>query len=142
MYESWARARGMRFAALETPSGAGDAESRHVLAIAGFAAYALLRPEAGLHVFEPEEEGGRGARRVTVRVRVLEQPSTPARDGIAGLRRQARAALEADRDSATHVARRYREGVSPLVRDAGRGWRTGRLDRVLAGDFDVIPARD
>jgi len=27
---------------------------------------------------------------------------------------------------------------SPLVRDSVRGFRTGRLERVLAGDFDVI----
>jgi hypothetical protein len=25
-----------------------------------------------------------------------------------------------------------------LVRDAVRAWRTGRLDRVLAGDFDLF----
>jgi ATP-dependent Clp protease ATP-binding subunit ClpC len=33
--------------------------------------------------------------------------------------------------------RRYRPGRSPLVRDTARGYRTGRLDRVLAGDFDL-----
>jgi hypothetical protein len=26
---------------------------------------------------------------------------------------------------------------APLVRDSVRGYRTGRLDRVLAGDFDL-----
>ena len=36
------------------------------------------------------------------------------------------------------VVRRYRERDAPLVRDAGRGYRTGRLDRVLAGDFDLF----
>jgi ATP-dependent Clp protease ATP-binding subunit ClpC len=35
------------------------------------------------------------------------------------------------------VVRRYRPGRSPLVRDTARGYRTGRLDRVLAGDFDL-----
>ncbi len=34
--------------------------------------------------------------------------------------------------------RRYRRGPSPLVRDSARSWRTGRLDRVLEGDFDLI----
>jgi ATP-dependent Clp protease ATP-binding subunit ClpC len=34
--------------------------------------------------------------------------------------------------------RRYRDEPSPLVRDFTGGWRTGRLDLVLAGDFDVI----
>jgi ATP-dependent Clp protease ATP-binding subunit ClpC len=36
------------------------------------------------------------------------------------------------------VVRRYRIGPSPLVRDSVRNWRTGRLDRVLAGEFDVM----
>ena len=36
------------------------------------------------------------------------------------------------------VVRRYREKPSPLVRDAIRGWRSGKLDRVLGGDFDLI----
>jgi len=26
------------------------------------------------------------------------------------------------------------------VRDAVRGWRTGRLERVLGGDFDLVPS--
>jgi ATP-dependent Clp protease ATP-binding subunit ClpC len=34
--------------------------------------------------------------------------------------------------------RRYREWPSPLVRDGVRGWRTGRLDHVLGGDFDLM----
>ena len=36
------------------------------------------------------------------------------------------------------IVRRYRERPTPLVRDAVRGWRTGRLDLVLAGGFDLI----
>ena len=39
---------------------------------------------------------------------------------------------------APRIVRRYRRDPSPLVRDAARGWRTGRLDAVLAGDFDLI----
>ena len=35
------------------------------------------------------------------------------------------------------VVRRYRPGKAPLVRDSVRGYRTGRLDRILAGDFDL-----
>jgi ATP-dependent Clp protease ATP-binding subunit ClpC len=36
------------------------------------------------------------------------------------------------------VVRRYRPEPAPLVRDAVRGYRTGRLDRVLDGDFDLF----
>jgi len=32
----------------------------------------------------------------------------------------------------------YREQPDPLVKDRRRGWRSGRLDRVLAGDFDLL----
>jgi hypothetical protein len=34
--------------------------------------------------------------------------------------------------------RRYRGDAAPLVRDLGSGWRSGRFDEVLAGDFDLI----
>jgi hypothetical protein len=41
-------------------------------------------------------------------------------------------------DDKLQTVRRYREQPSPLVRDSARGWRSGRLDRVLDGDFDLI----
>ena len=36
------------------------------------------------------------------------------------------------------VVRRYRLQPDPLVRDTARGYRTGRVERVLAGDFDLF----
>ena len=52
---------------------------------------------------------------------------------------QALASLEGGADeSSLRVVRNYRERPSPLVRDSVKQWRTGKLDRVLAGDFDVI----
>jgi ATP-dependent Clp protease ATP-binding subunit ClpC len=51
-------------------------------------------------------------------------------DGVAGF------AAEADTES--RLCRRYQELPTPLVRDAVRGWRSGRLDRVLGGDFDLM----
>ena len=50
---------------------------------------------------------------------------------------QASAALAASGE-ATGIVRRYREEPSPLVRDAVRGFRTGRIDRVLEGQFDLM----
>ena len=38
------------------------------------------------------------------------------------------------------VVRRYRREPSPLVRSVNGGWRSGRLDAVLGGDFDLIAA--
>ena len=137
MYEAWATARGMRWTAIPTGTAAGTGAS--ILSITGFAAFALLLPEDGLHVLEVE--AGRGdPKRVTARVRVVQQPATPARDAAA-LRKQAVDALAAPSGSANTIVRRYRE-APPLVRDAARGWRTGRIERVWSGDFDVIPVEE
>jgi ATP-dependent Clp protease ATP-binding subunit ClpC len=50
---------------------------------------------------------------------------------------EAQAALAAVGTSAT-VVRKYRWDPAPLVRDSVRGYRTGRIDRVMAGDFDLF----
>jgi len=42
-----------------------------------------------------------------------------------------------DSPVSAEIVRRYRLEPSPLVRDS-RGWRTGRAERVLAGDFDLF----
>jgi ATP-dependent Clp protease ATP-binding subunit ClpC len=70
------------------------------------------------------------------RVKIAERPlgdSTSSRGShgtLAGL---------LDRMPPSHqVVRRYRLDGSPLVRDARQGWRTGRVDAVLAGDFDLL----
>ena len=87
------------------------------------------------HVDGHTEDADRIVDREQVRVRVVPLAPGPAA-GSAGL---ARSALEAadDGDGQTQIVRRYRPGKAPLVRDAVRGYRTGRLDRVLAGDFDL-----
>jgi ATP-dependent Clp protease ATP-binding subunit ClpC len=77
---------------------------------------------------------------VVVSVRVVGQPEEPpGRGGREALREQAERALSADSNAQQQqVVRRYREEPSPLVRDSARGWRTGRLELVLDGDFDLI----
>jgi ATP-dependent Clp protease ATP-binding subunit ClpC len=75
--------------------------------------------------------------RVTARIRVAAAPSgeiAPSK-----LHAALAAALARTAPSNTLV-RRYRSGASPLVRDMISGWRTGRLDAVLQGDFDLIAA--
>jgi ATP-dependent Clp protease ATP-binding subunit ClpC len=78
------------------------------LLVSGLGAATILATEAGLHVFEAPERERR-----TVQVIVGD-------------------------DRSRRIVRRYRRKPSPLVRDAVRKWRTGKVDRVLAGDFDVI----
>ncbi|HEY1404177.1 MAG TPA: AAA family ATPase, partial [Pyrinomonadaceae bacterium] len=149
MYGRWAEARRMRFEVLEeTPEASqdgkdGDASTtvepyQMLAAISGFAAYSLLHPESGLHVLEtPQDE--KSFNRARVHVRVVAQPDEPAgRGGADALRKQATRALDADANGSPQIIRRYREEPSPLVRDSVRGWRTGKLERVLEGHFDLM----
>jgi hypothetical protein len=95
----------------------------------------LLRREAGLHVLELADDGGPS--RATARVRVVAAPlgDLPAEK----LRRALKESF--DRAGApSSVVRRYRGEPSPLVRDMTAGWRSGRFDAVLRGDFDLIAA--
>jgi ATP-dependent Clp protease ATP-binding subunit ClpC len=71
-----------------------------------------------------------------VRVTVAAQPPVPA-IGAAELE-LARRQLQPVQSTTPAVVRRYRKAPSPEVRDRVRGWRTGRLDRVFAGEFDVM----
>jgi ATP-dependent Clp protease ATP-binding subunit ClpC len=138
MYEAWARQRGMRIAVLKPTSR--HADDLVWLAVSGFSSYVSLAPEDGLHVLEWGSHAEGGVKRATVRVRVVAQPPVPARNGEADLVRQAAETLEAAPSPPPTIVRRYRGTPSPLVRDSVRGWRTGRFERVLAGDFDLVPA--
>ncbi len=132
MYEGWARGRGMRIERLEAPHG------EHVLAVSGLGCGEILGAESGLHVLEQvdeERDGERIVDREQVRVQVVPRLPGPQL-GRSPLAKQARAALDRA-DARSVIVRRYRPGRSPLVRDGVRGYRTGRLDRVLAGDFDL-----
>ena len=113
MYVNWADGRGMRIRR-------NGANGEVVLEISGLGAYTLLKGESGLHVLELPHEEDRGFERVTALVEV---------DPVG-------ASADASRGEPT-IVRRYRHEPSPLVRDAA-GMRTGRIDRVLAGDFDLF----
>jgi hypothetical protein len=109
------------------------------LAISGYAAYLLLVHEEGLHILEIPEGGGKSFRRARVRVRVVPQPEEPA-ENIEMLREHAQKEMTSQAPVNPVVVRRYREDPSPLVRDNVQGWRTGRLDKVWEGNFDLFPA--
>ncbi|HEY0504637.1 MAG TPA: AAA family ATPase [Lysobacter sp.] len=121
MYLAWARRRNMRVDVLRQDPERCSAW----LAVSGFGAFDLLECEDGLHVLEQEVDG-QATRRLALQVRVA--PDLPGRD------RRPPARDTEDR----RVSRRYRASPSPLVRDTARGWRSGRLDRVLSGEFDVV----
>jgi ATP-dependent Clp protease ATP-binding subunit ClpC len=114
MYVSWADGRGMRVRRRQGERGQS-------LTVSGLGAFTLLRSESGLHVFELPA-GHRSFDRVSVVVSVAPHGNgaSPPADG-----------------AEPAVVRRYRHSPSPLVRDAS-GTRTGRIDRVLGGDFDLV----
>jgi ATP-dependent Clp protease ATP-binding subunit ClpC len=126
MYEAWAQRRRMRARRLASDTG-------HLLVITGIGAYRILSAETGLHVFE-SPHGEQSFDRATVHVTVAPSGAASPESDPA---KSARLAL-AEVPASTVVVRRYRANPSPLVRDAVRNWRTGRLDRVLAGEFDVM----
>ena len=115
MYRAWATLRGMR---AEVVNELTD-PYRVTFTVSGFAAYTLLAAEHGLHVLEIPN--GHAFDRVNVRVRVMTDPDAPPN-------------MTADQT----VVRRYREQPSALVRDSVRNWRSGRIEAILRGEFDVI----
>jgi ATP-dependent Clp protease ATP-binding subunit ClpC len=143
MYRAWSDKRLMQSEVLHESRSERDGPYRLSLAVSGFAAWRLLTPEEGLHVLEiPGGRGRRDFRRAAARVRVAPQPETPPGSGPRALLEQAREVFAEQSVAGVSIVRRYRHEPSPLVRDAVRGWRTGRLDRVLDGDFDLFAERD
>ncbi len=143
MYQAWARKRRMQCVVLDE-SSSGATPYRLMLAVSGYGAHSLLESESGLHVYEvPEGDSGRFQRH-QARVRVVPQPDEPVQgkgsDRRARLLVQAREVLNKSGAPQRRIVRRYRDTPSPLVRDGVRGWRTGRIDLVLAGNFDLFCA--
>ena len=131
MYAAWARRRGMRLERLV--AGADE----HILAVSGLGCSTILAPETGLHVLEIDDgRDGKRAERQTAAVDVVDWEPRPTR-AHEELVTRARVALRAT-PTTPAVVRRYRLQPDPLVRDPVRGYRTGRVERVLAGDFDLF----
>jgi len=135
MYREWGRKRRMRVATLRDARSDSDAQLI-LLAISGFGAHHILSREAGLHILEVPDGSG-GFHRQTARTRVVQQPLRPKPAQQSELD-FALACLAAAGAGSNAVVRRYRQQPSPLVRDGVAGWRTGRLDLVLGGDFDLM----
>jgi ATP-dependent Clp protease ATP-binding subunit ClpC len=129
MYRAWSGGRHMQISELD-----GRRPDLPVLIVSGFGAHRVLARECGLHIFEL---AGNGASRATARVRLVPTPlgDVPA----AKLQKDIVAAFDKAPRPST-VVRRYRREPAPLVRNADGSWRTGRLDAVLRGDFDLLAA--
>ena len=133
MYVGWARGRAMHLTRLDAPPG------EHLLAVSGLGCGEILRGESGLHVLEQvddERDGDKVVDREQVRVLVLAKKPGPEASPATVAREALRAAGATETTAV--IVRRYRPGRAPLVRDSSRPYRTGRLDRVIAGDFDLF----
>jgi ATP-dependent Clp protease ATP-binding subunit ClpC len=128
MYRAWSSNRHMQVAELASLG------AEPTLLVSGFGAHRVLARECGLHILEL---AGNGASRATARVCLVATPlgDVPA----AKLQKEIVAALDKAPRSST-VVRRYRRDPAPLVRSGDGRWRTGRLDAVLRGDFDLLAA--
>lgn len=126
MIEGWASQRDMDIKPL-----ALDGWQR-AWSVEGFAALRILEPENGLHI---AEEGGLGE---TARVRIAVAAQLPGPESLLPGPISMVAAKALDDVQSTEVVRRYQDRPTPLVRDRRRDFRTGRLDLVLAGHFDLI----
>ena len=132
MYQSWARSRGMRLTKLGSRSSRYEA----LFLVSGFGSFGLLQPETGLHVHEIPSDGNKFDR-IRARVQVAPVP-TSGPEVLRDIERNATALLDSGKTQKVVIVRRYRREPSPLARDSVRGWRTGKLDQVLAGNFDLI----
>lgn len=131
MYESWSSQRGMKWTLLE------QGPSQVTVAIKGFGAYSALASESGVHVWE-EPMGDRAFHQERLLVQVWGHPELPLES--------AAAMLEWLSDQQCHevdkVVRTYRELPSPLVRDHVLGYRSGKLNRILNGEFNLVRSRE
>ena len=136
MYQQWAHKRRMRQDLLQRLESSDLGVRSVILAVSGLGAYSILQPESGLHVLEIPKRGS-AYDRINVRVKVVAQPEAPITSKENQLH-QAISLLAAEETAKAIVVRRYRRQSSPLVRDAVRNYRTGLIDRVLGGDFDLF----
>jgi len=131
MYQNWAKKRRMKLNILNYSEN--KKLFYKVSAVSGFGAYSILDSESGLHVLEsPKNE--KSFDRYKVNVRIIPQPEIP----IVNLLDHLDSLISQESKSKLEIVRRYRSEPSPLVRDAKNNWRTGRLDSVLDGNFDLF----
>jgi hypothetical protein len=130
MYRSWAQNRNMNAREIDAvPGVAGPA-----LLVAGFGAHRALAREAGLHILEKSESAGMSGR---LTAQVLIAP-LPLGNVSTAETRQALATSFSKAKRASNVVRRYRRGPTPLVRNGDGTVRSGKVEDVLRGNFDLF----
>jgi len=141
MDQQWGRKRKMRIKVLENVARRSGHSRSLMLSVSGYAAFDILAPEAGLHVWEQSDpKKPKSSIQYKVLVRVAALPDDQVVEGAKELLRLARETMSEPISGVPLLVRTYRELPDPLVKDRSLGWRSGRLDRVLDGDFDLLGA--
>jgi ATP-dependent Clp protease ATP-binding subunit ClpC len=136
MYRCWAKKRRMRTMVLHEMRDEVRKECQFMAAVSGFGSYSILQGEIGLHVLEiPRTQ--KTYHKYNVHVHICPQPEKPAQNKEILLNQATQEFLNQS-DTGARIVRHYRIEPSPLIRDNIRKWRTGRIDRVLDGDFDLM----
>jgi hypothetical protein len=126
MYRSWAENRNMNMREIEAIQGiAGPA-----LLVAGFGAHRVLAREVGLHNLEKSEAAGMSGR-LTAQVLIATLP-------LGNVSTAELAASFSKVKRACNIVRRYRRGPTPLVRKGDGTMRSGKVEDVLRGNFDLF----
>jgi ATP-dependent Clp protease ATP-binding subunit ClpC len=136
MYRAWAQNRNMNTTEIDGIAGV----TGPALLVAGFGAHRTLARETGLHILERSDSAGSAARTTA---QVLLAPLPLGTASKAELR-QALAAAFAQARRGTNIVRRYRRAPTPLVRNGDGTLRSGKVEDVLRGNFDLFghePAR-
>jgi ATP-dependent Clp protease ATP-binding subunit ClpC len=139
MYLSWASRRKMQVKVLQDNAGPLTETRPVILAVSGYAAYSILATETGLHIWEePSTLQKQKFDHSQVMVRVSTQPEELSGQPGADLLPATLALLAEPLPGAPVIVRNYRQLPDPLVKDRVHGWRSGRLERVLEGNFDLL----
>lgn len=136
MYNKWARKRRMQAEVLQSTWEKDDTISG-IIAISGFGAYTIIEKENGLHILETTK-GRKTVPQCTVKVNVIPQQHQTFLGESERTEMVQNSFKKLQEKERPEIVRRYQKAPSPLVRDNARNFRTGRLNRVLEGDFDLI----
>lgn len=131
MYTSWARQRGMGVEKIKESLDTDPCQN--IYSFSGFGAYAILKQEAGYHVFEykSSKENEIIKTRVKVTVAPMGTDDYRIKDINAIMDRLSQSRV-------SYIIRRYKLDKSPLVKDVKNKWQTGKIGHVLAGNFDLF----
>ena len=133
MYLQWAKNRKAVYTIIKQTILTESCE--FIMVIEGFAAYQVLEKERGIHVWEATPKTNK-VERIKVRVDVRPVPDEiPSKESLDDIVKKI---FDSSSSNLTKITRKYRYKPSPLVSDNVAHWRSGRIDKILAGDFDLM----